>query len=498
MYKTLRAVGSAKPQAQAVLLFEKTSKVPEACRGVDRETGGALAEALKRSETSLGAGSVTTLHPAKGSKRLFLVGLGPKKSFTPQVVRVAGANLLKAAGAAGLQRLRVHTQAIDPADLAHDRLGGALADGMSAANFLFEEHRGAASEPSKTTSSLSIQLAAKAAQKGFNRNRVVGEAADAARRLAATPPNVAHPAYIVKRCKAMAKQAGLKCSVIDAKRAKQLNMGGLLAVGAAGSSPPAIVTLEHAPRGKAKDKPVLLVGKTITFDTGGYHLKPGTGIVKMKYDKCGGMAVIGAMQAIAALKIPQRVIGVLAIAENMIDQGAYRPDDIIRFHNGVTCEVTNTDAEGRLVLADALAWSTRTYKPRAVVDLATLTGGVVTALGPYCAGLFCNDDKLRQRLIEAGERSGQRLWALPLWDEHRNQMRGGHADLVNSQGRHAHPIQGAAFLSFFVGDEGPKELPKIPWAHIDIAGVADTDTETPLFAKGPTGFGVGLLLEMLQ
>jgi len=173
-------------------------------------------------------------------------------------------------------------------------------------------------------------------------------------------------------------------------------------------------------------------------------------------------------------------------------------DDIITFCNGVTVEVTNTDAEGRLILADALAWGTKTYKPTAVIDLATLTGGVVVALGSFCGGMFCNDDKLKSNLMAAAEATGEKLWQLPLWPEHRNMMKGTCGDLVNSADRKAHPIQGAAFLSYFVGPESPQKMPTIPWAHLDIAGMADVDTETPLYPKGPTGFGVRLLVETVQ
>ena len=277
-------------------------------------------------------------------------------------------------------------------------------------------------------------------------------------------------------------------------------MGGLCAVGRGGSEPPRLVCLEWQPeKALAKEGPLLLVGKGITFDTGGYSLKVGGSMKEMKYDKCGAMAVLGTMEAVARLNLPKRVVGVVALAENMIDREAFRVDDILTFYNGVTAEVTNTDAEGRLVLADALSYSTKRYNPSAVIDLATLTGGVVVGLGSYCAGMWCNDDMLRGRLDAAAETSGEALWRLPLWEEHRDLMRGLHADLVNSAAtREAHPIQGAAFLSFFVGKDAPTQMPTLPWAHLDIAGVADTEKTGPLYSKGPTGFGVRLLVEMIR
>jgi leucyl aminopeptidase len=221
----------------------------------------------------------------------------------------------------------------------------------------------------------------------------------------------------------------------------------------------------------------------------------------MKYDKCGGMAVIGAMHAIARLKLPMRVVGLIPAAENMVDERAYRPNDILTMTNGVTVEVTNTDAEGRLILADALAYGCQHYKPRAVIDLATLTGGVVVALGSACAGAFVNDADLRTHLFDAAEASGERLWHLPLWDEHKKLIKGTHSDIVNSAAvREAHPIQGAAFLSYFVAKDGDfKKKDPVPWAHLDIAGVVEAkgNNGSPL-PKGPTGFGVRLLVRAIE
>jgi leucyl aminopeptidase len=210
---------------------------------------------------------------------------------------------------------------------------------------------------------------------------------------------------------------------------------------------------------------------------------------KMIYDKCGGMAVLGLMWAVARLKVPIPVVGILASAENHISGRAYRPGDIITLYNGVTVEVTNTDAEGRLVLGDALAWGVKTYKPAAVVDLATLTGGVIVALGRSIAGAMANDDELFNQIHRAAQDSGERIWRLPLGDEQREQMKSDHADIVNSAGRDGHPLQGGAFLSYFLPDE-----PKTPWVHLDIAGVADQDKVTSMYAKGATGWGVRTLV----
>ena len=380
-----------------------------------------------------------------------------------------------------------------------DELAGrAFGDGLGIGNFEFDQFKGAGSEKGarSTGGHLSVSID-RSMRRGLDRGLRTCESVNLIRRLAATPPNVAKPAHLVSFCRRMAGQVGLGCTVIDAKRALRLKMGGLLAVGGAGSSPPAMICLEW--RGKASKKrtessqqaPVMLVGKAVTFDTGGYSIKPAAGMESMKYDKCGAMAVIGAMHAIAKLKLPRRVVALIPTAENMIGEKAYRPSDILRMYNGVTVEVTNTDAEGRLLLADAMSYGCKRYKPKAVIDLATLTGGVVVALGTVCAGMFCRQSNLRAHLFDAAEQTGERLWHLPLWDEHKSLLKSDHADIVNSGGREAHSIQGAAFLSYFVDE-------KMPWAHLDIAGVSDVKKHGELYIKGPTGYGVRLLVRAIE
>jgi len=499
MYKTLKTAASiANPDAIMIALPTGAKRTPAAYKSLDKTFDGAIAALLKRPEFTADAGSLTTAYPDKGPGRLYVIGLGePKTDETARAVRVAGAALVAAASKAKIKSLDVQIASGISKALTADAAVTALGDGLTIGQFEFNDHKGSATpKPDATPKTLTLTAADKAQRTALKNALIVGEAANHARALAATPPNVANPAYLVKQARKLAEKSTLKCSIIDAKQAKRLNMGGLVNVGVGGSTPPALIALEHKPRGKTKSKnaPVLLVGKTITFDTGGYSLKVGGSMAGMKYDKCGGMAVLGAMKAIAALKLPVHVVGLLAAAENMVDTDAYRVDDIITMHNGVTVEVTNTDAEGRLVLADALSWGQKTYKPAAIIDLATLTGGVVVALGDYCAGMFCADDKLRDKLSASGETTGERLWRLPLWPDHRKQLKSPHADIVNSAGRGAHPIQGAAFLSHFVDE-------KTPWAHLDIAGPATVDGDRDyagLYPKGPTAFGVRLLIDALS
>ena len=521
----------AKPDALAVFVFDKARQLPDGYRALDDSLGGVLSEAVQRTEFSAGLGTVTSLYPMQGPQRIFVCGLGDPARFDGNALRTAVVKLTRAADRAAVRRLKLEVLDGVGYRLSPEQVGAAAGDGCGIALFDFDQFTGAAKkaqkkqdEPSKPDD-LTLEVDSEL-RDSLDQALTISRGARTARRLAATPPNVANPAHIVTECRQLAQRTGLKCSVIDPKKAEELGMGGLLAVGRAGSTPPALICLEWKGSrqrsksggtgkttkkktttktqkqtqaqntGAAQQGPVMLVGKAITFDTGGYSLKPDGG-KGMKYDKCGGMNVIGAMEAVASLKLPIHVVGLIPVAENMIDEDAYRVDDILTMANGVTVEVTNTDAEGRLVLGDALAYGTKRYKPRAIVDLATLTGGVVVALGTAAAGMFCNDDALRTRMQNASDFTGEKIWQLPLWDEHRELLKSHHADIVNAGDREAHCIQGAAFLSHFVGSEGPKGLPTTPWAHLDIAGVAAMKRDTSLYPTGPTGFGVRLLAQML-
>lgn len=498
MYRSIKlAPASSSIKCDAAVLLLPSKIEPGAIP--DCPDPAALADLLRQSDSTLAPEWTRTLYHAKGTKpgRTLVVGLGDKAKITAQTLRKAAAKALRELDAAKINAASITPVGL-PETLDDETIGQALADGMSLANFSFKLYHGKVNRPSPSKKDKLQTLKATlptAMRTGFTKGLKVAEGVDVARILAATPPNFANPKYIANYCKSLAKNSSLKCKVIDAKKAKELNMGGLLAVGAGGSTPPCMVILEHAPAGTTKDKPLLLVGKGVTFDTGGYSLKPDGG-KGMKYDKCGGMNVIGAMIAINNLKIKRRVVGIVGLAENMIDTNAYRVDDILEFCNGVTCEITNTDAEGRLVLADCLAYGTKTYKPAAVVDFATLTGGVLVALGKKIAGVWATDDALLDKLRTAGETVGEPIWQLPLNDDYRKMMQAKHADLHNSAPvREAHATQGAAFLSYFVGSDAPKQIPTTPWVHVDIAGTANTDGDV-LCEKGPTGYGVRLATEL--
>ena len=298
---------------------------------------------------------------------------------------------------------------------------------------------------------------------------------------------------MAEQAQKVARKAGLLCKVFKGNDLVRERFEGLINVGKASENKPCMIRLEYVPKGGRGGKPVVLIGKTMTYDTGGLSLKISNGMVGMKRDKDGGCAVLGAMHAIATvIKPKKRVVAYLAAAENSVSDEAYRPDDVLTYRNGVTVEVTNTDAEGRLVLADALVYACEKDRPACVVDMATLTGGVVVALGSTYCGMFCEDDGLRKRIEEASAGSGERVWRLPMHDEYRDMMKSPIADILNSNpNRKAHPIQGAAFLSYFVKDE-------VPWCHLDIAGVHAVEKNAGMFVEGPTGWGVRILSYLLD
>ncbi len=366
---------------------------------------------------------------------------------------------------------------------------GALCEGLHLGSFIFDRHRKENRRRSGQSAEVLVSRLSTAAARAVRRAGVVTSATCLSREWAHEPPNVINPVTLAGRVRALARKTKLKCTVLDDKRLAALKMGGLLAVGKGSATPSRLIVLEH--RGRTQGKPVVVVGKAITFDTGGYSLKPQASITGMKYDKCGGMQVVGVMQAVAAMKYKRPVVGIIAAAENMISGRSYRPDDIITTMSGKTVQIVSADAEGRMVLCDALTYAQKRYKPRCIIDLATLTGGVVVALGRQAAGIFSNNDKLRDGLIESGRRTHERLWPLPMWDDYFSAIKGDDSDLKNSGGRDAHAIIGAVFLKQFVDE-------KIPWAHLDIAGVGDLEKDDPYCPKGATGFGVRLLVDWLE
>lgn len=493
MYTTIKSSTSTSgsKNVQVFLIFE-SEKLHEDYLVLDKKFSGLLSGSLKRSECNGGVGECTVSYGADNVVCI-LLGLGKADKFDAGAVRSAGGALVRKLYEMGVKKIIVNGNAGVSAKLDDVVFGRALGEGLGIGAFNFDDFK-QSTKKEVTTKDLMVASSNKVLVKGIAFGLRLAESTNYARRLAATPPNVATTTYVAAEAQKLAGKSNgaVKCSVIKGKALELNKLVGLINVGKASENPPCLIILDYNPGKKKSQDTVLLVGKTICYDTGGLSLKISNGMKGMKYDKNGGMAVLGTMHAVSWIKPKCRVVALLPAAENSISDEAYRPDDIITFLNGVTVEVTNTDAEGRLVLADGLAYGCKKYKPNAVIDIATLTGGVVVALGSLCAGLWCDDDGLRARLNKSSKATEEYLWRLPLFDDYKEMMKSQHADIWNSAPvRHAHPIQGAAFLSYFVDEN-------IPWAHIDIAGTSKIDKPRGAFSDGPTGFGVRLLADMLE
>lgn len=517
MFDSIRySAKSSKAATLVVGVFASDSKTPGAKPTLDASTarivsaaGGGASEAVKsaisRPEFEGAMGSAVEAFAGSGGKtRIIVVGLGKAEKLTTETLRfvggVVGRKLAAAKSEGAVIELASAVKA-SGAGIDASSAGSAVGEGLGLIGWVCDEFKGSVTKKKdgkgkEVSPRTKLDVASSDSKFGAGLERGLGLAvsANVCRTLSQTPPNIATTSYMAQQARAMAKKVGLKFSVMEGAALVRERMEGLINVGKGSKYKPCLVRLEYSPKGAKKGaKPLVLVGKTMTYDTGGLSLKINNGMVGMKRDKDGGCAVIGAMHAIATVIKPNRpVVALLAIAENSINEEAYRPDDVITYRNGVTVEVTNTDAEGRLVLADALCWACEKEDPSAIIDLATLTGGVVVALGSTYAGMFCENDALRAKVEAASASSGERVWRLPMHQEYRDLMKSPVADILNSNAnRKAHPIQGAAFLSYFVEEN-------VPWCHLDIAGVHVADSNKGAFIDGPTGWGTRLLAELVD
>jgi len=507
MFESVEIVSSSRASSGGALVlgvFQPTreGQRPALDKGTQRfDTDGSIADALARPESTGEVGRVVETFPTSGRKagfdRVITVGLGKAESLTADTVRLAaaavGRRLADSKTTSALIELGAALEE-SGSSLGEELAGRAFGESIGLLSFTFDGLKGTASKGAKR-GKLSLRASSRKFSGGMETGLGLAKSANISRWLSATPPNIATPAWIAQQARAIGRSAGLTVTVLEGAALMREKMTGLINVGQASVNKPCLVRLEYKPKGgaKAKDQPVVLIGKTMTYDTGGLSLKINNGMRGMKGDKDGGCAVLGAMHAIATvIKPKRRVVALLAVAENSVSDNAYRPDDIITFRNGVSVEVTNTDAEGRLVLADALCWAKDKENPAAIIDIATLTGGVIVALGSTFAGMFCEDAALRARVEEAAGVTGERVWRLPMHQEYQDMMKSQVADIINSNpDRKAHPIQGAAFLAYFVD-------PKTPWCHLDIAGMHVDESGKGPFVKGlPSGFGVRLMAEVV-
>ena len=434
-------------------------------------------------------GKIVTIPSKSHAQRILLAGLGKKEKFTNDTIRFVSGKIAQKARELKIKEFSIVLPSISYFE--QDSLASQIVEGCKLSLYKFEKFK---SEKEKNEPNLSIIVPkSNKITKVIKISEIISEGSIFTKSIANLPPNECTPTTLANFAKQMAKKNKMRCTVFSKNELKKKGFGGITAVGQGSKNEPKLIVIEHS-KGKPSDKPIVLVGKAVTFDTGGISLKPGAKMDEMKFDKCGGCTVLGIMKAVSELKLPINVVGIVPSVENMPSGESYRPGDIIKLYSGKTAEILNTDAEGRLILADALSYGEKHYKPKAIIDFATLTGACIIALGTNVAAIVSNNEKLKQKIINSSKRTTEEVWELPLNDDYMNMIKSDVADMKNiGIGRAAGTITAAAFLK--------NAIDNTPWVHIDIAGVAWTQEATkekPYNPKGATGFGVRLILDYLQ
>jgi leucyl aminopeptidase len=447
--------------------------------------------ALSAGDFSGKEGETALLYADLAAPRLLLVGLGDRSSFTLDKVRRAAATAARRARALGVREAAFALPSLESVEGA----ARAAAEGATLGLYRFTRYKSGGgetkdAEADRDLDDFDLVLDGAADEAAASRAAGVGAKVAAAtllaRDLANEPSNTATPEYLAAKAREIAGRYGMVVEVLDRAGIEEEGLAGLATVGRSAENEPRFIVLEH--RNGGDGAPIVLVGKAVTFDSGGISIKPSSGMEDMKFDMSGGAAVLGAMEAVGALDLPLNVVALVPATENLPGGSAFKPGDVLRLHSGKTVEILSTDAEGRLILADALSYARR-YEPAAVVDCATLTGACRVALGDHASGLMGNDEDLIAEVQAAGETTGERAWPLPLFDEYTEQIRGDVADIKNSGGRYGGALTAGAFL---------KEFADYPWAHLDIAGTAYGKKGNAYTPKGATGIPARLLVEFLM
>jgi leucyl aminopeptidase len=458
---------------------------------LDRKTKGAIGRAIAGSRFVGKAKQVLSILAPAGiaASRIVLIGLGKAKGeMKPVDIEAMGGALVGELGSSGVAEAAVAF------DLPGEEGGVAAAHfalGAKLRSYRFDKYRTKEKPEDKPTlQRLSIHVeASRTAQRTYGELEQVAEAIFFARDLVSEPGNVIYPKSLAEQCRTLSAH-GIKVEVLGEKEMTKLGMGALLGVGQGSRKESQLVVMQWQGDPKSKDKPLAFLGKGVTFDTGGISLKPAAGMEDMKWDMGGSAAVIGLMRALAGRKAKANVVGIVGLVENMPDGNAQRPGDVVRSMSGQTIEVNNTDAEGRLVLADALWYCQDRFKPRFMIDLATLTGAIIIALGHEFAGAFVTDDELAERLVASGKATGDKVWRMPLAESYDRGMDSDIADMKNSGSRDGGSCKAAMFMKRFTND--------VPWAHLDIAGMAWSAKDKPAIPKGATAYGVRLLDHLVK
>ena len=490
--------GRAESEAAEVLVLarcEGEGPLKHEAAAVDKALTGGLRELLQSGEFEGKSNELVLVHTHGRSraKRILLVGLGKQKDLRLDTFRQAMGHVAKRVRQAKAFSFAVALPAATVRGASLVDLTQALVEGAILGSYQFTAYRSDENASAKDLARMTLVVPQKGqlrqVSEGIRRGVATAEATVFVRDLCNHPSNVMTPTHIANEAKTIAKESNVALKVLEQGDMEQLGMGALLGVARGSHEPPKFIILEYKNTAARKSThPVVLVGKTITFDTGGISLKPAENMEQMKADMTGGAEVLATIRAAARLKLPLHLISILPATENMPGGRAMKPGDIVKTLSGKTVEVQNTDAEGRLILSDGLAYATR-YKPAALIDIATLTGACAVALGQFAIGMFGNDDKLKDHIREAGLRAGERVWEMPLWDEYFEQLRSDVADMRNIGGRGGGMITAALFLSKFVGD--------CPWVHLDIASTDWSERERAYIPKGPTGIGTRLLIQFL-
>ena len=463
-------------------------KLSEAATTLDKTSKGYIRRVIDRGDMAGAIGSSLMLHDVPGiaSTRVLLLGLGPKAEFAEKQFRRCITTAIEVLAQTGSVDAELHVTelAVGRRDIEWRVMQTARA--AREATYRFEQMKSAPAKEAPALRRVVLAVAKsdeKRAARGLSQGLALAHGISLARDLGNLPGNVCTPAYLAEQARKLAKHYRFKVQVLERADMEKLGMNTLLSVAAGSSQPPKLIVLEYR-AGPKTQKPVVLVGKGVTFDTGGISLKPAPEMDEMKYDMSGAGSVLGTLKAVAEMKLPLNVIGIIPATENMPGGRATKPGDIVTSMSGLTVEILNTDAEGRLILCDALTYAER-YDPAAVIDIATLTGACVIALGHVVSGLFANNDPLAREVLSAGEQSGDGAWHLPLHDEYQDQLRSNFADFANIGGRPAGAVTAACFLSRFTK--------KFKWAHLDVAGTAWKSGKD----KGSTGRPVPLLTQFL-
>ena len=482
---------SAKVDLLAVGVCSDGKRLSGVAAEVNSKFGGAIAGVQKSGDFEAKAAQLAVVYGngKSGAARVLLVGLGEKKKLTANCLR-------KAASAAANKAVDLKCKTLGLAlhndvsvKLETTELGKALVEGAFFGAYRYDEFMADGKTP--RPKSLAVTIYDTSVAKGVKAGSIIGAAQAYARTIGNRPGNVINPVTLAAEAKKMAnKTNGLTCTVFDEKKLAEMKAGGILAVGGGSATKPRMIALKYKTTAK-NAKTIALVGKAVTFDSGGISIKPSAGMEEMKFDKGGGIAVLGAMMAIAGLKPKVNVIGLIPAAENMPGTGSYRPGDIVTTMSGKTVEINNTDAEGRMILCDAIHYAVSKLKVDTVIDVATLTGACVIALGTRMAGVMSDDDKLYEKIKKASESSGESVWRLPVDEDFASDMKSKIADLINTGPRPGGASTAAAFLKQFAGDTS--------WAHIDIAGVMETSGYgKDITAPGVGAFGVRLFSDLVS